>query len=90
MSEVVAIEHPRFKLAVRDIFLRRIVADCMTHACRLRKHEVIWPDGPPHARLGHCGATADFQATAEPPQKGERPQLRVLDGGRSMSKPGTS
>ena len=57
---------------------------------RLRKHEVIWPDGPPHARLGHCGATADFQATPEPPQKGERPQLRVLDGGRSMSKPGTS
>jgi hypothetical protein len=57
---------------------------------RLRKHEVIWPDGRPHAMLARCGATADFQATPEPPQKGERPQLRVLDGGRSLSKPGTS
>jgi Fe-S-cluster containining protein len=39
MSEHVAIDHPRFRRAERDIFVRRVVADCMTHACRLRKHD---------------------------------------------------
>lgn len=37
MSDLVPIEHPRFRRAERAIFLRHVVADCMTHACRLRK-----------------------------------------------------
>jgi Fe-S-cluster containining protein len=38
VSEFVAIDHPRFRRAERSIFLRQVVADCMAHACRLRKH----------------------------------------------------
>jgi hypothetical protein len=55
---------------------------------RLRKHELIWPDGRPHGVLERCGATAAFQtaATPAPPPKSERPRLRVLDGGRSFWK----
>jgi hypothetical protein len=58
---------------------------------RLRRHEVIWPDGRPRAVLER-GSTAPFQApqpTLPPPtQKGERPQLRVLEGGRTLWKKG--
>ncbi|HLU66332.1 MAG TPA: hypothetical protein VKZ63_08640 [Kofleriaceae bacterium] len=31
----VPLEHPRFRWADRDIFLRRVVADCMAHECKL-------------------------------------------------------
>jgi len=59
---------------------------------RLRRYEVIWPDGRPRAVLER-GPTAPFQAPQPPSplpaQKGERPQLRVLDGGRSFWKKGT-
>ena len=37
MSELVPIDHPRFRSAQRDIFLVKVVADCMTHQCRLLK-----------------------------------------------------
>lgn len=33
MGARVAIDHPRFQWAERDIFIKRVVADCMTHAC---------------------------------------------------------
>jgi Fe-S-cluster containining protein len=36
VSTTVAIDHPRFRHAERAIFLRRVVADCMSHACRER------------------------------------------------------
>ena len=56
---------------------------------RLRNYEVIWPDGRPRAVLER-GSTAPFQAPqGSPPlpaQKGERPQLRVFDGGRTWKK----
>jgi Fe-S-cluster containining protein len=35
MSELVALDHPRFKHAWRSIFTKRVVADCMTHACTM-------------------------------------------------------
>jgi hypothetical protein len=57
---------------------------------RLRRLEVIWPDGRPRAVLER-GSTAPFQAAQAPPaaaQKGERPQLRLLDGGRTFWKKG--
>ena len=57
---------------------------------RLRRLEVIWPDGRPRAVLER-GSTAPFPAAQAPPpaaQKGERPQLRVLDGGRTFWKKG--
>ena len=38
MISRIAIEHPRFHWAERDIFLKRVVADCMTHECRLVDH----------------------------------------------------
>jgi len=58
---------------------------------RLRKYEVIWPDARPRAVLER-GSTAPPQAPQAPAplpaQKGERPQLRLLDGGRTFWKKG--
>jgi hypothetical protein len=55
---------------------------------RLRKCEVSWPDGRPRAVLERRGVTAPLQAPqhlpAPPASKPERPQLRVLDGGRTL------
>jgi len=39
VTNFVAIDHPRFRRVQRDIFINRVVADCMTHECRLRKHD---------------------------------------------------
>ncbi|HEY1557600.1 MAG TPA: DUF3109 family protein [Kofleriaceae bacterium] len=35
MSEVVALDHPRFSRAEVEIFTRRVVADCMSHRCAM-------------------------------------------------------
>jgi Fe-S-cluster containining protein len=35
VTEFAPLDHPRFRRADRDLFVRRIVADCMTHACRI-------------------------------------------------------
>jgi hypothetical protein len=54
---------------------------------KLRKYEVIWPDGRPRAVLERCGIGGPFQAPQHSPApKSERPQLRVLDGGRAVWK----
>lgn len=37
MTEYIEIEHPRFRSAQAAIFTRTVVADCMSHACALRK-----------------------------------------------------
>lgn len=55
MAKFGAIDHPRFRRVERAIFTRRIVADCMTHACRDRS--------PDRARLDACcqhGADVDI------------------------------
>ncbi len=42
MSELVPIEHSRFRSAQREIFTVKVVADCMTHQCRLLKeHDAL-------------------------------------------------
>lgn len=38
MHEYVSLDHARFRFAERAMFTRRVVADCMTHACRMH-HE---------------------------------------------------
>jgi Fe-S-cluster containining protein len=35
----VEVDHPRFRKAQRDVFVVRVVSDCMTHECKLRKHD---------------------------------------------------
>ncbi len=35
----IALDHPRFRRAQRDIFLRRVTPDCMNHTCKLLKHD---------------------------------------------------
>jgi Fe-S-cluster containining protein len=35
VSEFIPLRHPRFRRVQRDIFERRVVADCMTHRCCL-------------------------------------------------------
>lgn len=37
MSAFIDIEHPRFRRVQRDIFIKRVVGDCMSHACALVK-----------------------------------------------------
>jgi Fe-S-cluster containining protein len=44
VAKFVAIDHPRFRRVERAIFTRRIVADCMTHACRDRSPDRAHPD----------------------------------------------
>ncbi|MCA9673839.1 MAG: hypothetical protein H6709_22865 [Kofleriaceae bacterium] len=39
MAEYVPLDHPRFHLAERDLFVRRLVADCMTHRCRMHEED---------------------------------------------------
>jgi hypothetical protein len=46
VSETISIDHPRFRRVERGIFTRRVVADCMSHACRERKDD--------RARLDAC------------------------------------
>jgi Fe-S-cluster containining protein len=38
VSARVPLRHPRFHWAQRDVFVRRVVADCMVHDCRLVRH----------------------------------------------------
>jgi len=38
VSALVSLRHSRFRHAQRDVFLRRVVADCMAHECRLVHH----------------------------------------------------
>jgi Fe-S-cluster containining protein len=35
VAEYVPLDHPRFRRVDRDVFRRKIVEDCMTHACRM-------------------------------------------------------
>jgi hypothetical protein len=60
---------------------------------RLVGHELLWPDGRPHAVLERSGASAPLEAAPQLPAalspKRGRPRLRVLDGGRSFWKPGS-
>jgi Fe-S-cluster containining protein len=54
VAKFVAVDHSRFRRVERAVFIRRIVADCMTHACRDRE--------PDRARLDACcqhGADVD-------------------------------
>jgi len=37
MSAFIDIDHPRFRRVQRDIFVKRVVGDCMSHACALVK-----------------------------------------------------
>jgi hypothetical protein len=56
---------------------------------RLLRHELIWPDGRPHSLVERAAMPSPFQpgaADARRSSKGERPQFRVLEGGRALSK----
>lgn len=39
VTEYVPLDHSRFRRADRDLFVRRIVADCMTHRCRMQQED---------------------------------------------------
>ena len=66
-----------------------LIADERAWRRRLRRYEVIWPDGRPRGALERSGVSTPFQAPQllpAPVPKPERPQLRVLDGGRTFWK----
>jgi hypothetical protein len=48
---------------------------------RILAHELIWPNGRPRSEAAPGGEAPSF-APATIATKGERPALRVLDGGR--------
>ena len=39
VTEYVSLDHPRFRRVDVDLFRRRIVADCMTHRCRMHDED---------------------------------------------------
>jgi len=47
VREFIALDHPRFVKAHRDIFTSKVTADCMTHTCRI-------VDEPGKVRLDAC------------------------------------
>ena len=50
---------------------------------RLVRHEMIWPDGRPHAVIERAGRQAPFRPPAQARiVRDERRSFRVLDGGR--------
>jgi hypothetical protein len=55
---------------------------------RLKRHQVIWPDGRPHALAARSGGRMPFVA-ALPARSAttQRRHLRVVDGGRPAGKP---
>lgn len=60
--EYLAVDHPRFRRVDRAVFVRRVVADCMTHACRMVADEGL-PLAAPRAMLDACcqyGADVDL------------------------------
>jgi Fe-S-cluster containining protein len=66
--EYVSLSHPRFRRVERDIFVRRVVADCLNHACK-QVADSGEPFAPPRPLLEACcqyGADVDL---------GERDQI---------------
>jgi len=63
VTEYVPLDHPRFRRAARDLFVRKIVADCMTHACRMHQEDV-----------GHHDACCQYGADVD---TGERDRILV-------------
>ncbi|KAB2913148.1 MAG: PAS domain-containing protein [Hyphomicrobiaceae bacterium] len=55
---------------------------------RLISHELIWPDGRPHAVIERAGGQAPFAPALSGVRivKSDRRQFRVLDGGRTEAK----
>jgi Fe-S-cluster containining protein len=39
VSDLLPVEHPRFRLVERAVFVRRITGDCMTHRCRMHRED---------------------------------------------------
>lgn len=39
MTAFVPLDHPRFRRAQRDLFIKKVVADCMSHQCSLVKQD---------------------------------------------------
>jgi Fe-S-cluster containining protein len=63
VSEYLPVDHPRFRRAQRAIFTRRVVADCMHHACVMVADEGV-PLAAPRPLLEACcqyGADVDLQ-----------------------------
>lgn len=61
-ADYVPVAHPRFRRAQRAIFLRRVVADCMSHSCVMIADEGV-PLPAPRPRLEACcqyGADVDL------------------------------
>ena len=55
---------------------------------RLTHHELIWPDGRPHAVIERSGGQAPFAPALSGVRivRSDRRQFRVLDGGRTEAK----
>jgi Fe-S-cluster containining protein len=68
---LVDIAHPRFRRAQREIFVRRVVADCMTHACTMLS---------PHKAMldACCQYGADTDLTERDAILGHQDQIRSL------------
>jgi hypothetical protein len=55
---------------------------------RLLRHQLIWPDGRPHSVVERAGLQSPFVPAAPDARqsRSDRPQLRVVEGGRAQPK----
>lgn len=54
---------------------------------RLKRHQLVWPDGRPHALVARAGGQAPFAAVPARSITSDRRQFRVVEGGRPPKKP---
>lgn len=76
--EFVPVEHPRFRRAQRAIFFRRVVADCMQHACVMVADEGVALARPRPQLEACCQYGADVDLTERDAIFAHAEQLRSL------------
>lgn len=71
--DVIALEHPRFRRAQREIFTRHVVVDCLDHGCRL-----IREPGDPEKLDACCQYGVDVDVAERDRILGRAEQIREL------------
>lgn len=72
------VDHDRFRRVQRDIFTRRVVADCMSHACTMVADEGVPLARPRPLLEACCQYGADVDLAEREAILGHREQIRAL------------
>lgn len=80
--DCVALDHPRFRRAQRDVFVRRVVVDCLSHECSLRLEP-----GSPVKLDACCQYGVDVDVAERDQILGRASEIRALLIGEAASQP---